>query len=119
MGATLNITIEARSVQSDNWVDGGNATTGGGTTTVDGIAAFLFPNDEESTQFNIKTRNSEFFSVINIKIFTKINFYIAKVDFLYKKKHNFYINKFLYCKTQTYIYLIKIVKQINLLYLIY
>ena len=49
MGATLNITIEARSVQSDNWVDGGNVTTGGGTTTVDGIAAFLFPNDEEST----------------------------------------------------------------------
>ena len=43
MGATLNITIEARSVQSDNWNDGGDAQVGGTAATVDKIAAFLFP----------------------------------------------------------------------------
>ena len=43
MGATLNITIEARSVQSDNWNDGGDASASGTAATIDGIAAFLFP----------------------------------------------------------------------------
>lgn len=43
MGATLNITIEARSVQSDNWNDGGDASATGTAATVDKIAAFLFP----------------------------------------------------------------------------
>lgn len=43
MGATLNITIEARSVQSDNWNDGGDAQVGGTAATVDKIAALLFP----------------------------------------------------------------------------
>ena len=43
MGATLNITIEARSVQSDNWNDGGDASATGTAATIDGIAAFLFP----------------------------------------------------------------------------
>ena len=45
MGATLSITIEARSVQSDNWNDGGAAQVGGTAATVPGIAAFLFPAD--------------------------------------------------------------------------
>ena len=43
MGATLNITIEARSVQSKNWNDGGDAQVGGTAATVDKIAALLFP----------------------------------------------------------------------------
>ena len=43
MGATLNITIEARSVQSENWNDGGDASASGTAATIDGIAAFLFP----------------------------------------------------------------------------
>lgn len=43
MGATLNITIEAKSVQSKNWNDGGDAQVGGTAATVDKIAAFLFP----------------------------------------------------------------------------
>ncbi len=44
MGATLNITIEARSVQSDNWNDGSEDASATGTAaTIDGIAAFLFP----------------------------------------------------------------------------
>ena len=43
MGATLSITIEARSVQSKNWNDGGEADADGATATVDGIAAELFP----------------------------------------------------------------------------
>lgn len=43
MGATLNITIEARSVQSDNWNDDGDASATGTAATIDGIAEFLFP----------------------------------------------------------------------------
>ena len=43
MGATLSITIEARSVQSKNWNDDGEADADGATATVDGIAAELFP----------------------------------------------------------------------------
>ena len=43
MGATLSITIEARSVQSKNWNDGGEADADGADATVDGIAAELFP----------------------------------------------------------------------------
>ena len=43
MGATLNITIEARSVQSDNWNDDGDASASGTPATIDGIAEFLFP----------------------------------------------------------------------------
>ena len=43
MGATLSITIEAKSVQSKNWHNGGDAQVGGTAATVDGIAAFLFP----------------------------------------------------------------------------
>lgn len=44
MGATLNITIEARSVQSKNWNDGSEDASATGTAaTVDGIAALLFP----------------------------------------------------------------------------
>ena len=42
MGATLSITIEARSVQSKNWNDGGEADADGADATVDGIAAELF-----------------------------------------------------------------------------
>ena len=46
MGATLNITIEARSVQSDNWNDGSeDASATGAAATVNGIAKFLFPAD--------------------------------------------------------------------------
>lgn len=45
MGAKLNITIEARSVQSKNWNDGGDAQVGGTAATVDKIAALLFPAD--------------------------------------------------------------------------
>lgn len=45
MGATLNITIEARSVQSENWNDGGDASASdtAADATVNGIAALLFP----------------------------------------------------------------------------
>ena len=44
MGATLNITIEARSVQSKNWNDGSEDASATGTAaTINGIAAFLFP----------------------------------------------------------------------------
>lgn len=43
MGANLNITIEAKSVQSKNWNDGGDAQVGGTAATVDKIAALLFP----------------------------------------------------------------------------
>ena len=47
MGATLNITIEARSVQSDNWNDGSEDASATGTpATVNGIAAFLFPHSD-------------------------------------------------------------------------
>ena len=42
MGVTLSITIEARSVQSKNWNDGGEADADGADATVDGIAAELF-----------------------------------------------------------------------------
>lgn len=45
MGATLSITIEAKSVQSKNWNDGDDAQVGGTAATVPGIAAFLFPAD--------------------------------------------------------------------------
>ena len=48
MGATLNITIEARSVQSDNWNDGSEDASATGTpATVNGIAAFLFPHSAD------------------------------------------------------------------------
>lgn len=43
MGATLNITIEARSVQSKNWNDDGDASASGTAATIDGIAELLFP----------------------------------------------------------------------------
>ena len=43
MGATLNITIEARSVQSKNWNDDGDASASGTTASVDKIAELLFP----------------------------------------------------------------------------
>lgn len=46
MGATLNITIEAKSVQSKNWNDGGDAQVGGTAATVDKIAALLFPHSD-------------------------------------------------------------------------
>ena len=49
MGAQLNITIEARSVQSDNWNDGSeDASATGAAATVHGIAAFLFPFSEDA-----------------------------------------------------------------------
>lgn len=47
MGATLNITIEARSVQSKNWNDGSeDASATGAAATIDGIAALLFPHSD-------------------------------------------------------------------------
>ena len=43
MGATLTFTMESRSVQSDNYNDGGDAVATGGTAaTVNGIATLLF-----------------------------------------------------------------------------
>ena len=50
MGAKLNITIEARSVQSDNWNDGGDAQVDGTDATVNGIAKFLFPHSPDPGQ---------------------------------------------------------------------
>lgn len=48
MGAKLNITIEARSVQSKNWNDGGDASASDTATdaTVNGIAKLLFPHSD-------------------------------------------------------------------------
>ena len=50
MGATLNITIEARSVQSKNWNDGGDASASdtAADATINGIAALLFPFSEDA-----------------------------------------------------------------------
>lgn len=49
MGATLNITIEARSVQSKNWNDGSEDASASGTAaSVDGIAELLFPFSEDA-----------------------------------------------------------------------
>lgn len=52
MGATLNITIEARSVQSKNWNDGGDASASdtAADATVNGIAALLFPHSPDPGQ---------------------------------------------------------------------
>ena len=52
MGATLNITIEARSVQSKNWNDGGDASASDTATdaTVNGIAKLLFPHSPDPDQ---------------------------------------------------------------------